>query len=260
TRMTDWRIAQEWPEGAAPVMRTFEYDDLYRILQSTHQYPEGTDLWVSPFDAENAGGSDEPRPSPHVGFNDRVLEQSYGYDHLGNTVLTQDDAQGFFDRSLGMVTNGSAATGPHQLVTASNRSTSSERQGDLDAAYDPAGNLTELIVRRDGPCLPTGASCWQRFHYEWDEVGQLSRARRWDLSASNPDERSAHGTIASPLPARAPDVELRYSYDGVGRRVLKTAVDASAVEQHTVYIFGGLELRGTAFTGSGAAADYTLNA
>src|SRR5690606_20842887 len=77
TRMTDWRIPEEWPEGAAPATRTFEYDNLYRLLRSTHQYAEGTDPGISPFEAENTGESDEPRPSPHVGFNDRVLEQSY---------------------------------------------------------------------------------------------------------------------------------------------------------------------------------------
>src|SRR5690606_15388629 len=135
TRMTDWRIPEEWPEGAAPATRTFEYDNLYRLLRSSHQYPEGTDPWVSPFEAENTGESDEPSPSPHVGFNDRVIEQSYSYDHLGNTSVTHDDAQGFFDRSLGTVTNGSAATGPHQLLAASNRATDSPRQGDLDTAY-----------------------------------------------------------------------------------------------------------------------------
>lgn len=174
--------------------------------------------------------------------------------------MTQDDAEGFFDRSLGTVTNGPAAAGPHQLLAASNRATSSARQGDLDTVYDPAGNLTDLIVRRDGPCMPSGASCWQRFRYEWDPVGQLSRARRWDLSAANPNERSASGTLGSPLPTRAPDVELRYSYDGAGRRVLKTGIEPNAVEQHTVYIFGGLELRSTSYAGSGASADYTLNA
>src|SRR5690606_11630665 len=157
------------------------------LTRATYEYADGTDAWTSPYAAENAAQSsveDEARPSPHVDFAERVLEQRYEYDHLGNIRKTTDNAHGFFDRSLGSVTHGTPAAGPHRLETASNRAVAptSPRQGDLDAAYDPAGNLTDLIVRRDGPCLPQGASCWQRYAYEWDELGRLNRARRWDLS------------------------------------------------------------------------------
>lgn len=258
TRTRDWRIPDEWPGGAQPVTRAFEYDDLYQITRSTYEYPSGTDAWTSPFEAENTGESEGPKPGPHVSFSSRVLEQRYAYDHLQNTTVTRDDAEGFYDRSLGTIANGTPLSGPHQLVSASNRATNSPRAGDLDVAHDDAGNLTDLIVRRDGPCLPTGASCWQRFHYEWDQVGHLSRALRWDLRASNPDERSQYGDLGTALPPRTPDVELRYSYDGIGRRVLKTAIDANAVEQHTVYIFDSLELRGAAFEGAVGDEDYTL--
>jgi hypothetical protein len=33
----------------------------------------------------------------------------------------------------------------------------STRKGDLSVAYDAAGNVSDLIVRRDGSCLPTSA-------------------------------------------------------------------------------------------------------
>ncbi len=265
TRITDWRLPDEWPEAAKPATRNFEYDDLYRLTRATYQYAGGTDSWTSPFSAENndrTAVEGEPRPSPHVDFDERVLEQRYEYDHLGNTKKTTDNANGFYDRSLGATTQGAVDAGPHQLHVASNRATAptSARKGDLDAGYDSSGNLTELIVRRDGPCLPQGASCWQRFQYEWDEQDRISRARRWDLSANPPNERDQHSGVEDPLPSRAPDAELRYSYTAGGDRVLKTVVDASSNERHTVYVFDSLELRGTSFEGTGSAADYTLSA
>ena len=261
TQITDWRTPADWPSSTKPVTRTFDYDDDYRLLHTEYDYGGGTDTWTSPFVAENASLAsveNEPRPSPHVSFNDRVLEQTHAYDHLGNIVGSTDNADGFFDRSLGAVTHGTATLGPHQLLSASNRVTASgsPRKGDLSASYDDAGNLTGLIVRRDGTCLPAGASCWQRFHYEWDELGQISRARRWDLSASSPNERDLNGDLTDALPGRAPDVELRYAYTAGGNRVLKTAVDPDSNQLHTVYIFSSLELRRTTFDGT----DYVLNA
>ncbi len=266
TKITDWRLPHEWPDSAQPVTRTFEYDDLYRLTRTTYEYSEGSDVWRSPFDAENEEletAENEPRPSPHVDFNERVKEQRYEYDHLGNMRKTTDDAQGFFDRSLGAITQGSTTAGPHRLLTASNRSTapSSTRKGDLDVEYDDGGNVTDIIIRRDGACLPTGASCWQRFHYEWDELGQISRARRWDLSSTgSPSERDDHGEIEDALPSRTPDAELRYTYGTGGNRVLKTGIDSSENERHTVYIFGSLELRQTEWEGTGSEADYVLDA
>jgi len=261
TEIRDYRIPEDWPAAAKPVTRKFEYDDLYRLTRASYEYAGGADAWKSPFAAENAGLSTvagEPKPSPHTDFAQRVLEQQYEYDYLGNTQQTSDDGQGFFDRSLGAVENGAANAGPHQLQSASNRSLapSSSRKGDLDAGYDASGNLTNLIVRRDGPCLPQGSSCWQRFNYEWDELGRLGHARRWDLAAAAPNERAAYGDLTDPLPSRAPDAELRYAYDAGGQRVLKTAVDPASNERHTVYVFGTLELRRSGFEGG----DYELTA
>src|SRR5207302_1256866 len=70
TEIRDWRVASEWPDGAKPVTRKIQYDDLYRVSQVDCSYPGGSDRWVSPFDAENRPGSDgagDPRrakPSP----------------------------------------------------------------------------------------------------------------------------------------------------------------------------------------------------
>jgi RHS repeat-associated protein len=235
----DWRNDAVWPDGAKPVTRKMQYDDLYRVTRVDYAYSNGSDNWVSPFAFEDQSGSDARRgtPSPHVAFDKRVQRESFTYDWLGNITQTEDDARGFYDRSLGKVTNGAPALGPYRVESAIGLS--STRDGNLSAAYDPAGNLTSLAVVRNGPCLPQGATCSQRFAYDWDEVGRLVDARRWDTTSP--------GAATDPVPQSTPAVELRYSYDASDDRVLKTAVDAQSSELHTVYVFGSFELRRSAF-------------
>lgn len=244
TDIRDWRKPADWPAGAKPVTRKIEYDDLYRVTKVGYQYSAGDDTWVSPFHAENSGtggAATDPRmakPSPHVSFDKRVLWQSFKYDWLGNTTETDDDAKGFYDRSLGGVTNGTASAAPYQLKAASQ--SAGTRAGALTAKYDDAGYLVAMAVRRDGPCLPStaGTHCSQRFIYDWDEAGRLQRARRWDLAGTSV------GTANDGEPGATAAVELRYQYDAGNQRTLKTAVDPStADERHTVYVFGSLELR-----------------
>ncbi len=79
---------------------------------------------------------------------------------------------------------------------------SRDRSGALDARYDDAGNLTRLQVTRHGPC--TGSSCNQLFAYDWDEVGRLVTARRWDGTT---------GSIDDALPTGAAAAHLEYTYD-----------------------------------------------
>jgi len=231
----DGRDPAEWPIGATPVNRTMVYDDLYRITQVNAQYAGGNG-WVSPFAAENSGPVD-PRlaqPSPHVSFPQRIGFQSFAYDWLGNTTSTNDDAQGFYDRSLGTITSGTAGSGPYQLQAAAN-APGTPNAGALTAAYDAAGNLTSLAVQRNGPCLPVGAQCSQRFAYDWDEVGRLVQARRWDVASA--------GAATDPVPAAVASADLVYAYDSSNQRVIKTAADALGDLRYTVFVFGSLELR-----------------
>ncbi len=241
----DWRTPSEWLSGAKPVTRKAQYDDLYRLTKIDYQYSSGDDTWVDPFDSEDSGQNTDPRraqPSPHISFDKRVLTQSYQYDWLGNITSSTDDAAGFYDRSLGAQTH--STTKPYQLTSATG--TTSTRDGSLTIAYDDAGNTTSTALQRNGTCVPSTASCSQRFVYDWDEVGRLARARRWDLASP--------GNATDPLPGMTPNAELRYAYDGSDTRVLKTAVDSSQAESHTVYIFGALELRRVSFE-SGDYAD-----
>jgi RHS repeat-associated protein len=239
----DWRSPEDWPQGAKPVTQIAEYDDLYRLKNIQYRYAAGDDSWVSPFAAENLDPTGRTKPSPHVAFDKRVLEQSFNYDWLGNTTATNDDAHGFYDRSLGVVTNGSATAGPYRLQAASLSTGGGTRDGSLTTVYDDAGNLTSLALSRAGTCLPAGADCSQRFAYEWDEAGRLTRARRWDLA--NP------GVATDALPSGTPAAELRYAYDGGNQRTLKTAVDPSGNQLHAVSVFPSLELRRAAWTVEG---------
>jgi RHS repeat-associated protein len=252
TEIHDWRIADEWPAGAKPVTRKMQYDDLYRVTKIDYQYSGGDDAWVSPFDAEDqAVDPDQKRaaPTPRMSFSKRVQLQSFQYDWLGNTVQAGDDAHGFYDRSLGTITNGTPAAGPYQLQAATNESNtpgSPSREGRLTAAYDAAGYLTTLAVRRNGPCLPAGAVCSQRFAYDWDEVGRLARARRWDIADA----------ITPPTtdPLATPAIDLQYAYDAADDRTIKTSLDAKAVAAFTLYPFDALELRRSAWDET--AGDY----
>ncbi len=242
--LRDWRNPAEWPAGAQPVARKFAYDDLYRVSGVSYASPQGADTWVSPFDAENRSIDTDPRrakPSPHVSFSNRVMSQSMQYDWIGNTTRTDDDAHGFYDRSLGPITNGTASAGPYQIKAATG---TGPRGGSLSTAYDPAGNLTSLSVTRSGPCLPSAAICSQRFGYDWDEVGRLVRARRWDTASP--------GAATSALPTATPNADLRYTYDVNDARTLKTAIDSTGTAAYSAYVFSSLELRGATF----ASSDY----
>jgi RHS repeat-associated protein len=228
----DFRNPAEWPTGAQPVTRKIQYDDLYRVTHVDYQFPGAADTWVSPFEAEDTGASRDPRratPSPHVSFAHRMLFQSFQYDWLGNTLRTDDDVHGFYDRSLGTITNGNAGVGPYQLQSAAGSDPA--LGGHVGTSYDGAGNLTSLTVARSGPCLPAGASCAQQFLYDWDEVGRLVRARRLDGGAATPS------------------ADLSYVYDASDERILKAAVDANGTA-YSAYIFESLELRRTTWDGT----------
>ncbi len=238
----DFRVADEWPAGAKPVTQKIDYDDLYRVQRIEYAYKDGADSWTDPYAAESTGAADVKlaKPSPRQTFGKRVLWQSFAFDWLGNTVRTDDDAHGFYDRSLGTVGNGTAGAGPYQLKSANGPA------GSLGATYDAAGNLTSMVLARGGSCAPAGAICSHRFAYDWDEVGHLVRARRWDLAAP--------GAAADPVPTTTPAADLRYAYDANDRRVRKTATDDDGDERHTLYVFAALELRRV--TWDSAALDY----
>jgi RHS repeat-associated protein len=253
TLIRDDRTAAEWPAEAKPVERTFFYDDLYRLSHVDYTYTGGS-TWVSPYAAEN-GGATDPRlgkPVPQISYTNRIGSQDYAYDWLGNTSATDDDADGFYERSLGTIVN--STTKPYQLASASNETTPGSpinRQGNLATAYDAAGNLKRLHVRRAGTCLG-GTNCNQVFDYQWDEVNRLVKARRWDVTPAN------LGTPTGPLPVATHNAEIINTYDASDQRVIR---QSWAPTKNTVYVFDSLELRmADAVTGGvPPVTDYTLS-
>ena len=208
--------------------RTITVDDFYRVTRVDYGYgtPTGSATFTNPFLPEiNAG---DTRPAARASLPSRVTWQTFDYDFMGNTTATDDNLSASYDRSLGTITNGDVSGwGPNQL--------SSAAANGVSARYDEAGNLVELKVERGGTC-PSGAgsNCAQWYAYEWDEVGQLSRARRWDYASTLP-------IPSGDVPDEDASWDLHYAYSG-GVRVLKTAKDALGVERHTLEVFDTLRL------------------
>jgi RHS repeat-associated protein len=198
-----------WPTGARPVSRLMRHDAAYRVMsvQSVH----GGDGHVPAYLAEALAGDRHP-VAVRQG-SQRPSLQTFEYDWQGDTTFTDDDEGLRYDRSLGLITNGGTSAGPNQLVDAAG----------VHADYDFAGNLIELTVARTS-CWDKMPNCSHRFRYDWNEVGQLVRARRWDYRG---------GPVPPPLPNEVPTWDLAYVYSS-GQRVLKTVTDALGVSKHTL--------------------------
>jgi RHS repeat-associated protein len=99
----------------------------------------------------------------------------------------------------------------------------------------------ELRVQR-ASCAAADKKCSHRFVYDWNETGELARARRWDYAGL--------GVFDAPLypalPGDTPTAELSYAYSGMSR-TLKTSRDASGAERHTLEIFPTLRLNQAAW-------------
>lgn len=245
TEIRDWRIPEEWPDGAKPVSRRMEYDDLYRVTRVDYEYPRGSDKFVSPFASEVAGGTDPRRATPrsHKLVSKRPLWHTYKYDWLGNTVKTDDDQHVFWDRSIGTITHNTPATGtkrPYQFYGAAQ--TQAPYNGQITAdvngvQYDATGNIIYMRVLSSTQtnCTSTLAVCGSRFWYTWDEVGRLITARRTEGEGPN-----------------ATGPTLDYVYDANDQRIIKrsyTQVAGGALTPtaHTLYVFNSLEIRRASF-------------
>jgi len=242
TEIRDYRAAEDWPAGAKPLTKEIHYDDLYRTTRIDYQASGGTDTWTSPYAAELAGQSDPRRaqPAPHVAFDSRPLYQTFSYDWLGNTQSSDDDAHGFYDRSLGVITNDTSGANPHpyQLKSASNKTgATTTRSGAVDVAYDAMGNVKRINLERNGACLPAGSPCSSRWDLQYDEVGRLSRISRLDVPTASLPPMGTNTT------GRTRD--LQFMYDESDERIVKMMTDASDQVSTTLYPFETLEVRGT---------------
>jgi RHS repeat-associated protein len=231
TLIVDGRDPAAWPDGAKPASRAIGYDGLYRVQSVTYS-PQ--DKQVSPFDAEIA--AKDPTPVTLAAGQapaTRLRSQSFSYDAIGNTKTTDDDLHSVFDRSLGTITNGTPTQGPNRLYSASDSfwvGTRNVNDGSVSVTYDDAGNVASVMVSKPGPasCGPS-RMCVTEFIYEWDELGRLAHARRFDLGSSSAT------------------VDETFAYDVGGQRTLKTSVVQGGAAKYNVFVFPSLELRGTSF-------------
>jgi RHS repeat-associated protein len=232
-----------WPPYAATVkQRHMWYTDLYALEAIDYVYNTSVAgaaaPWRSPLAPEINAGRAVPMPY----FGTRVQWQKFDYDGLGNVTASADDLTARYDRSLGSgLLFGAPAAGPNQLQSGSG----------LQARYDDAGNLITLTIERGGQCRVAGISrCASRFRYEWDEIGQLVHARRFDFDGNTvPPQATPDGTSGGTLGA-----ELTYAYS-LGQRVRKSATDGVAGTRHSLRVFDTMQVKAPFQSASG---DYQI--
>lgn len=155
-----------------------------------------------------------------------------------------------YDQFLGTQEHGGVSSDPNDTHPDRLKRSSVGGNDLVLTAFDAAGNLTDLLVKRPGSC--TGGVCNQRFVYEWDEVGQLRRARRWDYASV---------TASTPLPPSPPTgtpaFELTYAYARAAR-VLKTSQAGGNAPFHTLEVFPSLRVERTTYDEPGG--DYVRTA
>src|SRR5690606_8445410 len=124
--------------------------------------------------------------------------------------------------------------------------------------FRSAGSMTRMGLLRNGTCLGGVGTdaCRQQFIYDWDEVGRLIRARRWDNQVGSVD-------AFDPSLANTFEADLRHTYDASDQRVIKEAVDQLGNESYTLYVFESLELRraqyDAGYAEDGVSSDYEVS-
>jgi len=232
TNIDDQRDPDEWPDGAKPIKRAMLYDDLYRLTQV--DYDSKSDSFSPPLaDATGLGRVDNA--VPYTETSKRVQQQSFAYDLRGNITSSTDDANLLYDRSLGTIQY--QAAHPNQISQAGPRADGTGTDF-VSAAYDPSGNLGALVVQRTKAACGDIEGCTQRFAYDWDEVGRLARARRWDFRGEYSPDAPAYPEV----PSTNPDADLTFSYDGNGQRIVKEIKAFAGPTEYSVEVFGSLRL------------------
>ncbi len=259
------------------------HDALYRVIGVNYRYKTSA-TWsptsgpATDWRAEQAHHETaDPmrrKPAPMVSTlpAQRPVNFTYQYDWLANQTEWTDDANAFYERSLGShILNGhEAGKRPSALYFASNLlpvadpppptpDPSIDRGGWVSLEYGESGNVLSMTVR--GQCHDTttlfcddpdpegtdpdyrdqelAASCQcdveHHYQYRWDELNRLAEARRYDRG---------NGLENWEL-----QVRQRYRYDGANVRVIKETDDAmsgSLLPARTaLYVYpGDFERRG----------------
>jgi len=269
----DWRAGSEWPAGHKPYDQHIFHDALYRVGQveytyrTPNQHDSATD-WREEEDRHRAADPMKSKAAPMAAAHDsvrvphRVMSLQYSHDWLANNTSWHDDANVFYERSIGSIVNGAdlssnsamPADRPSALYLAVDLDgTGPDLGGWLETDYGVSGNVLGLTVHAqcghapartcanptDGTAsarrtaLRTNCACASEQHYvyRYDELNRLHEARRYD--------RAAQG--AWTIGARQ-----RYRYDGANQRTVKQSFDvANGSHRVALYVYpGDFERRG----------------
>jgi RHS repeat-associated protein len=277
----DRRPGSEWPEGHKPYDQTIYHDALYRVASVQYAYhtPTKEDFVTEADGTERAPDwrdeearhreADPMRPeAPEMVSSPadrRVIDLEYSHDWLANMTSWHDDAEQFYERSVGEIVNGnnvgnSSATPalrPAAVYLASNLADAPAGEGGyVELDYGKSGNVlamtvhgqcdnaganvcrdpggTDLSARRSA--LRTSCACEveQHYVYRWDELNRLHEARRYDREDAG----------AWQLAARQ-----RYRYDAANQRVVKQTFEVTdgddGAHRVALYVYpGDFERRG----------------
>jgi RHS repeat-associated protein len=232
--------AGAWPATNLPQRRRdIGYDAVGRLQSVATSYttPSGDAPWQSPFQAEAAIAPNVLAPLfPLADAPSRPRLEKFGHDGWDTLTAADSDLNLSFDRSLTNVTLRPPADGPQRLDTAVG----------VQTAYDAAGNLIRLALDRSARC-PTGganaSACDQWFAFDWDEIGQLARARRWDFTSA-----AARPSVITDLPAGAPTFDRRNRFSA-GRRIWSALKSAGGADIYQIDVLPTLRLDGISITG-----------
>lgn len=225
---------QNFSFGNTPFSRRYRYDDFYRLLEAEYDYAAVAGVyndyrWSDPLRAE--GGAPGSSALPSAGAISRIQRESFSYDAIDNLVANEDDRSLRWDRSLGRIQYGGSAR-PHQLNSADN----------VEVRHDVAGNLLELKLTRLSCTRRAPAACSHWFVYDWDEVGQLARVRRWDVVGPLPGGWAVDGMA----PSGSPVLDVRYGYSA-GERLLEWQYKDGVLRNSTIKVLPTLQLASVQF-------------
>lgn len=282
----DHRSAAEWPAGFRPQTVHIGHDSLYRVTGAEFDYTQGdgtrrpTDIgtdWRDNFAATRNVDPMRQSPADMVSTQppDRVASLTWTWDYLANTTEWTDDANSFYERSLGGITNGDDegdTKRPSALYLASNiGSGTGGGAGWVEVDYGAGGNVEAMTVHSQcgdvtaGSCVDPGGpletrrsdlrdncacAVEQHYVYRWDELNRMAEARRYDHEAGSWVRK----------------VRQRYRYDAANVRTVKQTLDEQGGapgpgviprERVALYVYpGDFERRGlvTGFEGYEANA------
>ncbi|MEC7525276.1 MAG: RHS repeat domain-containing protein, partial [Myxococcota bacterium] len=165
TATVDHRDGAEWPAGFRPQTTFISHDALYRVVGADFEYTQadgartmsdvGTD-WRHNY--TEAPSVDPMRQAPAPAVVDvegiaRVETLRWSWDYLANTTSSTDNADAFYERSIGAIGNGNAAgessgSRPSALYVASNLTAgvTGSSNGWVEVDYGVGGNVTGMTV------------------------------------------------------------------------------------------------------------------